>query len=278
MTKPKKTPLWRSTIESFPGSEYLLSEAKSREFVHLAFLLFLKPSSHERRDITNKWLKEMVPSLKSNTRQELQEAGKRLEREWTSKAVEREAFWSDLVVAEKERQEKKEIFEFLNAAGEKRLRSAAGYLVEETQHDFETFLLSTDPADPDFVSFEDLRQSMSKLFFWDYLDGPGRMVSLVDEKWVTDHRVEASGDLMAFHNRIIENNGAIAEPLEKLHTPLGDGKIYMDDTQGLHKKYGFTGSRGANGIVVIRPDSYIGYRVDGAGEQAWKDVQESALS
>ncbi|KAG0301730.1 hypothetical protein BGZ98_008096, partial [Dissophora globulifera] len=96
----------------------------------------------------------------------------------------------------------------------------------------ETFLPTADPAGLDFVSFEDLRQSASKLFFWDYLDGPGRIDSLVDEMWVTYHRVEVSGDLMAFHNRVIENNGAIAEPLEKL------------------------------------------YRVDGAREQAWKDVQE----
>ncbi|KAG0301690.1 hypothetical protein BGZ98_008129 [Dissophora globulifera] len=55
---------------------------------------------------------------------------------------------------------------------------------------------------------------------------------------------------------------------------MGDGRIYMDDTKVLHKRYGFASSRGAGGIVVIRPDSYIGYRVNGAGEQAWKDVQD----
>ncbi|KAG0322167.1 hypothetical protein BGZ99_003461 [Dissophora globulifera] len=55
---------------------------------------------------------------------------------------------------------------------------------------------------------------------------------------------------------------------------IGDGRVYMDDRKSLHKKYGFSGSRGAGGIIVIRPDSYIGYRVQGAGEQAWKDVQD----
>lgn len=117
------------TVESFPGSEYLLSEEDPQKFNHVAFLLFLKPSSHERRDITSKWLREVVPSLKSSARQELQEAGHRLEREWASKAAEREAFWTDLTETE-------ERLEYLKAAGEKRLRSAEGYLVEKTQHDF----------------------------------------------------------------------------------------------------------------------------------------------
>ncbi|KAG0328783.1 hypothetical protein BGZ99_004447 [Dissophora globulifera] len=55
---------------------------------------------------------------------------------------------------------------------------------------------------------------------------------------------------------------------------MGDGRIYIDDTKVLHKRYGITSSGGAGGIVVIRPDSYIGYRVNGAGDQAWKDVQD----
>ncbi|KAG0309564.1 hypothetical protein BGZ99_000833 [Dissophora globulifera] len=54
----------------------------------------------------------------------------------------------------------------------------------------------------------------------------------------------------------------------------GDGKIYVDDTKVLHQRYGFACGRGTGGIVVIRPDSHIGYRVNGAGEQAWKDVHE----
>ncbi|KAG0042241.1 hypothetical protein BGZ83_000733 [Gryganskiella cystojenkinii] len=136
MTKPKKTPQWRAAVESSPGSEYLLSEEEPREFDHIAYLLFLKPSSHEQRDISNKWLQEVVPSLKCSTRQDLQEAGNRLEREWTSKVLEREAFWTDLIEMEKQRKEEKERLDYLKTAGEKRLRSAEGYLVEKTQHDF----------------------------------------------------------------------------------------------------------------------------------------------
>ncbi|KAG0302979.1 hypothetical protein BGZ98_007072 [Dissophora globulifera] len=59
---------------------------------------------------------------------------------------------------------------------------------------------------------------------------------------------------------------------------MGDGKIYVDDTKVLHQRYGFTCERGTGGIVVIRPDSHIGYRVNGAGEQAWKDVHEYFIS
>ncbi|KAF9546982.1 hypothetical protein EC957_008986 [Mortierella hygrophila] len=136
MKKSKKSRVWRTAIESIPGSEYLLSEEEPRKFDHVAFLSFLNPSSHERRDITNTWLQKVVPSLKSSTRQDLQEAGSRLEREWKSKAVKREAFWTDLTETEKQRKEEKERLEYLKSAGEKRLRTAEGYLVEKMQHDF----------------------------------------------------------------------------------------------------------------------------------------------
>ncbi|KAF9115984.1 hypothetical protein BGX27_005421 [Mortierella sp. AM989] len=54
----------------------------------------------------------------------------------------------------------------------------------------------------------------------------------------------------------------------------GNGKIYLDDTKLLHQRYGFAWDKGAGGIVVVRPDSHVGYRVNGAGEQAWRDVGE----
>ncbi|KAF9348804.1 hypothetical protein BGX26_012815 [Mortierella sp. AD094] len=54
----------------------------------------------------------------------------------------------------------------------------------------------------------------------------------------------------------------------------GNGKAYLDDTKALHQKYGYAWNGGAGGIVVVRPDSHVGYRVNGAGEQAWKDVGE----
>ncbi|KAG0365896.1 hypothetical protein BGZ54_006077 [Gamsiella multidivaricata] len=54
----------------------------------------------------------------------------------------------------------------------------------------------------------------------------------------------------------------------------GDGKIFLDDTKVGHQRYGFLWNKGPGGIVVVRPDSHIGYRVNGAGEDAWKDVDE----
>jgi len=49
-------------------------------------------------------------------------------------------------------------------------------------------------------------------------------------------------------------------------------KVYHDVTGCAHQKYGVAGKGGSGGIVVLRPDSYIGYRVQGASQGAWKDV------
>ncbi|KAF9439313.1 hypothetical protein BGZ76_003843 [Entomortierella beljakovae] len=54
----------------------------------------------------------------------------------------------------------------------------------------------------------------------------------------------------------------------------GEGNLYLDDGKTVHQRYGVAWTKGAGGIVVVRPDSHIGFRVDGAGEQAWKDVEE----
>lgn len=54
----------------------------------------------------------------------------------------------------------------------------------------------------------------------------------------------------------------------------GEGKVFLDETKTVHPKYGFSWNKGHGGIVVIRPDSHVGYRVNGAGEQAWKDVDQ----
>ncbi|KAG0077695.1 hypothetical protein BGZ92_001820 [Podila epicladia] len=76
-------------------------------------------------------------------------------------------------------------------------------------------LPSTDPADMNFVDQEDLNQSTSRLYTWNFLDGPGRMDSDVDSHWMYNE-IEVGGDLMACRNRIVENNGGLTEPYEKL--------------------------------------------------------------
>ncbi|KAG0272733.1 hypothetical protein BGZ95_011487 [Linnemannia exigua] len=59
---------------------------------------------------------------------------------------------------------------------------------------------------------------------------------------------------------------------------IGEGKIFVDNDGKVHKKYGFAPNGSddvsAAGIVVLRPDSHIGYRVHGLEEQAWKDVDQ----
>lgn len=136
MTKIKKTAPWRIAVERLPHARYLLSEAQPQDFDHVAFLSFEKPASYQRRALTNAWLDQVIPGLKQSDRQELREAGNRLMTEWTSKEVEREGFWNNLIRSEKEQQAKRDRMDHLKAAGEERLRSAERYLVAETRVDF----------------------------------------------------------------------------------------------------------------------------------------------
>ncbi|KAF9584051.1 hypothetical protein BGW38_007743 [Lunasporangiospora selenospora] len=56
----------------------------------------------------------------------------------------------------------------------------------------------------------------------------------------------------------------------------GDGKVYLDGTLLAHSRYELGAKSGptAGGIVVIRPDSHVGYRVQGTGDSAWDDVEK----
>ncbi|KAF9584052.1 hypothetical protein BGW38_007744 [Lunasporangiospora selenospora] len=49
------------------------------------------------------------------------------------------------------------------------------------------------------------------------------------------------------------------------------GNVLEDEDGTVHKRYGFSGKH-QNGIVVVRPDYYIGYRVQGHDQAAWSDV------
>ncbi|KAG0096697.1 hypothetical protein BGZ93_004136 [Podila epicladia] len=51
-----------------------------------------------------------------------------------------------------------------------------------------------------------------------------------------------------------------------------EDKVYHDVTKCVHQKYGVAGKGSSGGIVVLRPDTYIGYRVQGASKEAWADV------
>ncbi|KAF9202513.1 hypothetical protein BGZ49_007340 [Haplosporangium sp. Z 27] len=58
----------------------------------------------------------------------------------------------------------------------------------------------------------------------------------------------------------------------------GDGRIHLDVSGILHKRYGVPIKAGSGAIIVIRPDSHVGYRVLGASEIAWIDVNQYLLS
>jgi len=76
-------------------------------------------------------------------------------------------------------------------------------------------LPSSDPADMNFLDQEGLNLSTSRMYTWNYLDGPGRADSDVDSPWVYN-QIDVGGHLMACRNRIVENNGGLTEPYEKL--------------------------------------------------------------
>ncbi|KAH7049933.1 FAD binding domain-containing protein [Linnemannia elongata] len=52
----------------------------------------------------------------------------------------------------------------------------------------------------------------------------------------------------------------------------GDGRVYEDIEAKVHAKFGFNGKKGPGGIVVVRPDAHVGYRVEGCQAQAWEAV------
>ncbi|KAF9575291.1 hypothetical protein EC968_003643 [Mortierella alpina] len=55
---------------------------------------------------------------------------------------------------------------------------------------------------------------------------------------------------------------------------VGEGRLYLDHTKAVHEKYGFPWQGGSGGLVVVRPDSHLGYRVNGTHTQAWEDVDQ----
>jgi len=67
--------------------------------------------------------------------------------------------------------------------------------------------------------------------------------------------------------------------VEESNRPQGDGRLYLESdlSKSVHSKFGvppfsstFAWATGA--IVVVRPDSYVGYRVLGIEDLAWNDV------
>ncbi|KAF9102082.1 hypothetical protein BGX29_004971 [Mortierella sp. GBA35] len=55
--------------------------------------------------------------------------------------------------------------------------------------------------------------------------------------------------------------------------PMGEGALYLDETRVVHERYGVSPIKAGSGsLVVVRPDSHLGYRVLGAGPAAWLDV------
>ncbi|KAF9943992.1 hypothetical protein BGZ70_005174, partial [Mortierella alpina] len=76
-------------------------------------------------------------------------------------------------------------------------------------------LPSSDPADSNFREDWSLDLSTSRLYTWDFLQGPGRVDSGVDSHWVCNG-IEIGRDPLSFRDRIVYNNGGICDPYEML--------------------------------------------------------------
>jgi hypothetical protein len=76
-------------------------------------------------------------------------------------------------------------------------------------------LPSTDKDDTSYCTNQDLRESTSKIYTWNYLEGSGRLDSRVDTAWIIND-IDVGGDLMDFRDRVVQENGGATEPHEKL--------------------------------------------------------------
>ncbi|KAF9315566.1 hypothetical protein BG006_003726 [Podila minutissima] len=93
------------------------------------------------------------------------------------------------------------------------------------------------------------------------------------------------GDLKGSPNRLVFNGGARRK--EGNTSPVvgaaeggnvgiadsqaGDGKLFLDQQGAVHQKYGVA-KHVAGTLIVVWPDGNLGYRVKGAGNAAWGDV------
>ncbi|KAG0318875.1 hypothetical protein BGZ99_005391 [Dissophora globulifera] len=90
-----------------------------------------------------------------------------------------------------------------------------GYSLSDDKRLLDTNLPSSDPQDPDYYSELDLYESTTRVYDWNHLEGDGRHDSKVDIAWIQNN-VEIGRDLMDFRDRVIQNNGGLEEPHEKL--------------------------------------------------------------
>ncbi|KAF9184883.1 hypothetical protein BGZ51_003044 [Haplosporangium sp. Z 767] len=76
-------------------------------------------------------------------------------------------------------------------------------------------LLSSDPADGSYIDREEEYEPEIKMFVHDFLDGDGRRDSNVQDQWVHCD-IEVGKALLAFRDRMVENNFGLSQPHEKL--------------------------------------------------------------
>ncbi|KAF9977940.1 hypothetical protein BGZ73_004380 [Actinomortierella ambigua] len=81
--------------------------------------------------------------------------------------------------------------------------------------------------------------------------------------------------ILATNTDLLMANDAIKDCLTQgfLNLKKGDAKLYEDVEGVVHSRYGLSTSTSAGAIVVLRPDSHIGYRVLGTTNMAFDDVE-----
>lgn len=74
---------------------------------------------------------------------------------------------------------------------------------------------NTRPNDLRFNSDQDLYESMTKMYSWNYLEGKERLDSNVDRSWIYKN-IAVGRDVMGVRDRAVLENGGLTEPYEKL--------------------------------------------------------------
>ncbi|KAF9408041.1 hypothetical protein BGZ94_002465 [Podila epigama] len=93
--------------------------------------------------------------------------------------------------------------------------SKGGQISENLQSSIGSSSVSTDKDDTSYCTDQDFRESTSKIYTWNYLDGRGRHDSNVESAWMYKN-AKIGCDLLDFRQRVVQENGGLTEPHEKL--------------------------------------------------------------
>ncbi|ORZ27993.1 hypothetical protein BCR41DRAFT_392451 [Lobosporangium transversale] len=90
----------------------------------------------------------------------------------------------------------------------------------------------TDPDDTSYSTDQSLRGSTSKLYTWNILEGSERLKPHVDTSWIIND-MGVGHDLIDFRGCVVQEDGGLTEPYEKLVTRMQGLQKWNDPAQVL---------------------------------------------